>query len=355
MLLLSPVVALGGAIYGAIAADSAEKVEATEATFKKALADLKIQETFRDRVLQVARDETRQTFVPVEHRGPTILNEEVSYSFLTAEAIDTILEVGVTRFGLEGEGINPLLPLVISTRARLVRVDDGAELYTREWVYRSRKRKFVEWAANNAQPLRDELDRAHQSLAEQIVDELFLVYLIPPISPVEEGQGATPLPAATSGEKPVGQKQAEPSTATEAKVEPTAATSKSEQPPARSKPEQAPAALEKVEPAPVPSPGLWAFANIAGTWLGRFEFGATRRSRVGDWPLTLNIKEDGSYEAFGTTRSTGKARVVDGKFVFQLDTGSQIETFTLGLREHGGKRFLHGPNQDGSLSLQLGQ
>jgi hypothetical protein len=156
-----------------------------------------------------------------------------------------------------------------------------------------------------------------------------------------------------SGEKPPGQRVAEPSTATEARVEPTAATSKSEQPPARSKPEQAPTALEKVEPAPVPSPALGAFASIAGTWLGRFEFGATRRSGVGDWPLTLNVREDGSYEAFGSTRSAGKAQIVDGKFVFQLDTGSQVETFTLGLREHGGKRFLNGPNQDGSLLLQL--
>lgn len=69
----------------------------------------------------------------------------------------------------------------MSTRARLVRVDDGAELYTREWVYRSGTRKFVEWAANNAQPLRDELDRGLQALAEQIVDELFLLYLMPTI------------------------------------------------------------------------------------------------------------------------------------------------------------------------------
>jgi len=355
VLLLSPVFAMGGAIYGAIAAESAEKVEAAEATFKKALADLKIQETFRDRVLQVARDQTRHVLVLVPEHGPTAPGGAVEYSFVASQGVDTVLEIGVEKLGLPGGGINPPLSLIMNAHARLVRATDGMELHARTWIYRSGTRKFVEWAADNAQPLHEELERAYQSLAEQVVDELFLLYLIPPISSVGEGQGAIPLPAATSGEEPPRQKEAEPSTATEAKVEPTAATSKSEQPPSRSKPEQAPAALEKVEPAPVPSPALGAFANIAGTWLGRFEFGATRRSAVGDWPLTLNIKEDGSYEAFGATRSSGKARIVDGKFVFQLDTGSRVETFTLRLREHGGRRFLSGPNQDGSLSLQLGQ
>ena len=355
VLLLSPVFAMGGAIYGAIAAESAEKVEAAEATFKKALADLKIQETFRDRVLQVARDQTRHVLVLVPEHGPTAPGGAVEYSFVASQGVDTVLEIGVEKLGLPGGGINPPLSLIMNAHARLVRATDGMELHARTWIYRSGTRKFVEWAADNAQPLHEELERAYQSLAEQVVDELFLLYLVPPISSVGEGQGAIPLPAATSGEEPPRQKEAEPSTATEAKVEPTAATSKSEQPPSRSKPEQAPAALEKVEPAPVPSPALGAFANIAGTWLGRFEFGATRRSAVGDWPLTLNIKEDGSYEAFGATRSSGKARIVDGKFVFQLDTGSRVETFTLRLREHGGRRFLSGPNQDGSLSLQLGQ
>jgi len=353
VLLLSPVFAMGGAIYGAIAAESAEKVEAAEATFKRALADLKIQETFRNRVLQVARDQTRHVLVLLLEHGPTAPGGAVEYPFVTSQGVDTVLEIGVEKLGLPGGGINPPLSLIMNAHARLVRATDGMELYARTWIYRSGTRKFVEWAADNAQPLHEELERAYQSLAEQVVDELFLLYLIPPISPVGEGQGATPLPAATSGEKPPRQKEAEPLTATEAKVEPTAATSKSEQPPSRSKPKQG--TPEKVEPAPVPSPALGAFVNIAGTWLGRFEFGATRRSAVGDWPLTLNIKEDGSYEAFGATRSTGKARIVDGKFVFQLDTGSQVETFTLGLREHGGRRFLNGPNQDGSLSLQLGQ
>lgn len=199
LLLLSPVVALGGAIYGAIAAETADKVEAAEAIFKNTLADLKIQETFRDRVLQVARDETRHPFVLLSEGGPTAPGEDVGYSSIVSQGIITILEVSVKKLGLPGVGINPPLPLVMSAGARLVRVDDGEELYTREWVYMSRKREFVEWAANNAQPLREELERASQTLAEQVVDELFLLYVIPQISPAEESQGATPLPAATSG------------------------------------------------------------------------------------------------------------------------------------------------------------
>jgi hypothetical protein len=82
---------------------------------------------------------------------------------------------------LVGGGINPPLPLVVTAHARLVRVADGTELYAAPWTYRSGTRKFVEWAANNAQPLRTELDRAVQTLAETIVEELFLLYRIPEV------------------------------------------------------------------------------------------------------------------------------------------------------------------------------
>ena len=92
------------------------------------------------------------------------------------KGIDTVLEIGVERLGLAGSGINPPLTLVMNSRARLIRVSDGAELYLNTLVYHSRKRKLRDWGADNAQPFREEVDRAYQGLAERFVEYLFLEY-----------------------------------------------------------------------------------------------------------------------------------------------------------------------------------
>jgi len=284
---LAPVVGLGGAIYGAIAAESAEKVQEAEATLNKAVADLKIQEAMRDRVLQVARNETLQSFVPLEDRGPTIPNEEVSYSSLTSEGVDTILEISVTKFELPGGGINPPLPLIISVCGRLLKSADGTELYGRPWVYRSGTRKFAEWAANNAEPLRDEVDRGLQALAEQIVEEIFLVFA-PVTFPQADG-----------------------------------------------------AACRTFVP-------IKDFKSIAGTWSGQIEFALTTRTTTGDWPLTMTmtIKDDGSYELVTMKTHAGILRLVGGKIQFTVDIGSTTQNVTLTLHKGGEKRILEGSSDD---------
>lgn len=177
---LAPVIGLGGAIYGAVAAESAATVENAEATLENALVTLDLQGPMRDRILQVARRQTHHSFVRLGSLGPTASDEKVSYRSLASDGIDTILEVSIPGVGIPGSGINPPIPLVMSARARLIRVADDAEIHARTWSYRGRTRKFADWAVNDAQPLREELDRAYQALAEAIVDELFLLrFLLP--------------------------------------------------------------------------------------------------------------------------------------------------------------------------------
>ena len=161
---------VAGGVYGAFAAESGGKVKEAEAALNKALGELKVQETMRDRVLQEAVDKTPHTFVLIHDQAP--------YSSLADKGIDTVLEISVLRFGLAGSGVNPPLALVISVRASLIRISDGTELYGRPWIYHSRKRKLTDWAADDAQPFREEVDRVYQGLAERIVEELFLLYHI---------------------------------------------------------------------------------------------------------------------------------------------------------------------------------
>lgn len=179
---LAPVAALVGGIYGAVAAEPASRVEEAERALHKVLAELKVQETIRDLVLEVARVETGYQFVSLAQR-PATGEERVDYRSLVSEGIDTILEVGVSALGLEGPfGVNVL---VVEACARLIRTADGAQLYAlppegaHPLLFISRARKFVEWGAEDARPFREELDRGLRTLAEKMVEDLFLVHRLP--------------------------------------------------------------------------------------------------------------------------------------------------------------------------------
>jgi hypothetical protein len=167
---LTPVAALVGGIYGAVAAEPADKVKAAEAALKSAFTDLKVQEAIRDRILRVARDRTDYGLVP--------LGENVD--------VDTILEISLPSLGLVGPAaVDPELFLIVRACPRLVRAADGAELYPpgpeglREVAYTSVPRKFFEWAAEDARLFREEMERSYQGLAEKIVEDIFLLSLPP--------------------------------------------------------------------------------------------------------------------------------------------------------------------------------
>lgn len=129
-LVLGGVVLTGGVVggvYGAVAAEDAAKVQEAETALMSVLAAEKVQEAMRERVFQIARDQTRYRFVVLEGHSPTSLDEGASYRSLASEGIDTILEISVPFVGLGGEsGINPPLAVVMTVRTRLVRVRDVA-------------------------------------------------------------------------------------------------------------------------------------------------------------------------------------------------------------------------------------
>ena len=186
---LSPVGALVGSAAGAVKAVPAETVKTAEAALKNALADVKLHEALRDEVVQVARDRTSHPFVLLPEQGPTSVGEQASYRSLADEGIDSVLEISVGSIGFVTErrkepdsknigfvsvewAVNPPLALVITARARLIRVRDDAELFVPTFEHRSTPRAFTTWGDNNAQEFREELERASKSLGERIVNEL---------------------------------------------------------------------------------------------------------------------------------------------------------------------------------------
>ena len=87
-----------------------------------------------------------------------------------------VLELAVWRIKLGRKpAVNPQLNLIMEARVRLLRGWDGESIYRATFPYRSaQSRTFVEWAEADAQPLREELGRAYQALAEAIVQTVLM-------------------------------------------------------------------------------------------------------------------------------------------------------------------------------------
>lgn len=152
-----PLVVPIAAIVGALLAEDAARVEEAEVTLRAALSGLKPAEAVRDRLVEVAHKETLHSLVALS--GP-----------LDTEGFDTVVELTVFKYHLRGDGsINPPFRLILSVRARAVRVADGRLLHEETFESESEKRKFVEWAENDAQPLREALDNVALKLANDIV------------------------------------------------------------------------------------------------------------------------------------------------------------------------------------------
>ena len=162
--------AVTGAVIGAVTTESAAKAREATAALQHAFAELRIQQTLRDRLVTVARDEAQLDLMPVADPGPADPDVDVDYRPLAAQGADTILEVSMTQLGLTGDrSVNPLLVLSMTTRIRLIRSRDGAELYRQELDNRSESRKFVEWAADDAEAFREAMDAAYTDVSREIV------------------------------------------------------------------------------------------------------------------------------------------------------------------------------------------
>jgi hypothetical protein len=166
--------ALIGGAYGAGATDSKATVEEAEAAYKKTLATMNIQQALAEHILECARAQTPYTFV-LWDQSPGVVNKSSDGMPLEGNEINTILEVSVLRFGLEGEKkINPPLHVSMTVNTRLIRAEDRQCLYDRTFDYASQDHKFTEWGDHDAELFRRTVGQACQELSDEIVSVLFL-------------------------------------------------------------------------------------------------------------------------------------------------------------------------------------
>lgn len=189
-IVLAPVGAVVGSVVGAVKGVSSEHLKEAEKPINKAISDLKIQATMRNYVLRAAKQQTEYNFVDLEGQGPETSEMKMDYNLLADRGINTVLEITVPAFGLIGKkGINPPLVFFMTLHTKLVRTTDGSVLHEQKLIYSRQGPTFTGWTANGAKPFRDEFHRCYQSLAEKVVEEVFLLCNLPLNPPPQAGSG----------------------------------------------------------------------------------------------------------------------------------------------------------------------
>lgn len=186
-----------GGVAGAVSAAPAATVQEAVANLSAAATARTIQTALRDRITSVAlANGTILTTVNPESRFASALTAD--YRLLASEGIDSVLEVGVTRAGTQGAGINAPVQLYMEAHVRLVRTSDNSEAFAYDYTYEGSRYTLAEWSAEQGKRLLQELDSGYIALASLIHDSVFLLYPFP-----DQGAHSAGLLAAAFGLAPI--------------------------------------------------------------------------------------------------------------------------------------------------------
>ena len=180
-IILLPIILLIGTpiacIVGGLSTESESEVQEAEALLRNAISDLNIQDTFQYHFLRIAREKTPYIILPLEDIEFDDIKEKLNYSSLADKGVDTVFWIDISKIGLvtgKTSGINPSLRFTMSCSIELIRATDGEVVYRHIWEKKCDDDEFVDWADNYAEPFRKEFNRCCKSVAEQIVEDMFL-------------------------------------------------------------------------------------------------------------------------------------------------------------------------------------
>lgn len=171
--LFAPVVAVGGAVYGAIVADSADEVQKSINSIETLLPGMEFQQVLRQNVAEFTRRRTSQHFVRTDLLGSESPGQP--RNFQDEKELDSVLEVGIWEIRLQDQSLsNTRVVLKVTGFARLVRVRNGSLCLEKEYRYQSAARDLDIWAQHGGSLVKDELKLAYEQIAGRIVDDYFL-------------------------------------------------------------------------------------------------------------------------------------------------------------------------------------
>jgi len=182
-ILVSPITAVAGAVYGAARAAPAEQVEQAEVEIElavEALRAMHLRHLLMSEVVKLGSQRTGLSFVPIPDIAPPDLDEPAHYDQLNLPGVPALLEIRAQRTGLRGlYGLDPPTSVFIELGVRLVRTGDNQVLLSETISCASEgRRRYVEWAGQAGKQIVDEVVACLPELAEKIVDDFFLVHPI---------------------------------------------------------------------------------------------------------------------------------------------------------------------------------
>jgi hypothetical protein len=160
--------AVGGAQGGSKAAVPSEDVEAAQGLICED-GSKNIQESFAQHLLTAGTNITGYRFQIAGEAGKPGLG--------TGNSADLTVETEISSVGfVGGEGKNPAISLSIDATVKAMNLSGDTEVYRGQKRYISLPKPLGVWAENKAALLKQEVDAALTSIAEQAADELFLVH-----------------------------------------------------------------------------------------------------------------------------------------------------------------------------------
>lgn len=175
-----------GGTVGAAVAPSGSESKAAEATMTSVLDAKTIQNSLRIQV-ELAAQGANRFLAPLSPQSMETASQQRNYRGLSAEGVDTVLEVALTRVGTQGGGINPPLQFYMQAHVRLVRTSDNSQLTSDDYQYVGASMKLDEWSANNANPLLKAIENGYEVLGAHIFENTFMLFPYPDLDPHSAG------------------------------------------------------------------------------------------------------------------------------------------------------------------------
>jgi hypothetical protein len=188
-----PAQLLGGSIHDLIVGEPDTHLASNRQTMSRVAAGIALERELPARLLADIRREAPY----VVHAPHRVLSPSVSergeilrtyYDAIASEGADTVLELKLYDPGLHVGDISNRLSLSAHIRVRLLSARDGTELFYAYLEYQSASQRLADWAENDAQRLRAELDSALGALSAEITA---LIFTRPAGTPPDERQLAS--------------------------------------------------------------------------------------------------------------------------------------------------------------------
>lgn len=170
---LLPIYLVGGAVEGAVSFSTpvypTDTLTKAESNARSLLDSAVLQTQLLSLVQYYGHKYVEAEFVRVPSADRKTFPKIPNYTGLTNESIDVVLEIELSRLALQQS-------FEADARARLISVKTGTVLHEGKYSFMSGRHTLDEWMSDSASLLSDAIQHGLEALAEDIIDENFLLF-----------------------------------------------------------------------------------------------------------------------------------------------------------------------------------